>query len=172
MMLVAGVPMRSKLLLVPLAGLMLVAGCASGPERPAPNSALATFSPADNAVRVMVSDLQPATGAELVAPDGTRYASAGLAVVDQPHTTYNPPPTVSFGIGGFGFGGHTAVGSGVGVGMPVGGPTVAGTSDQYVTSTLIPVPADYRANWQGYTVRVQLGNNRVTTLAAPPPAAS
>lgn len=31
-----------------------------------------------------------------------------------------PPPTVSFSIGGFGFGGHTSVGGGVGVTAPVG----------------------------------------------------
>jgi hypothetical protein len=159
------------MLLLPLAGLALVAGCASGPERPAPNSALATFSRPDNAIRVTVSDLEPATAAELVAPDGTRYAAAGINVVEQPHTTYNPPPTVSFGLGGFGFGGDTAIGSGIGIGMPVGGPTVAASSDQYVSSGLIPVPADYAANWQGYKVRVQLGKDRVTTLPAPPPTA-
>ena len=36
-----------------------------------------------------------------------------------------PPPTVSFSIGGFGFGGggHTAVGGGVGVTTPLGQPT-------------------------------------------------
>ncbi len=35
-----------------------------------------------------------------------------------------PPPTVSFSIGGFGFGGaHTSVGGGVGVTTPVGQPT-------------------------------------------------
>jgi hypothetical protein len=35
-----------------------------------------------------------------------------------------PPPTVSFSIGGFGFGGaHTSVGGGVGVTAPVGQPT-------------------------------------------------
>jgi hypothetical protein len=163
--------MRPKLLLLPLAGVALLAGCASGPERPAPNSAVAQFSPADNAVRVTVSDLQPVTAAELVSPDGTRYAAAGINVVEQPHTTYNPPPTVSFGLGGFGFGSHTAVGSGIGVGVPVGGPTVAATSDQFVSSGLIPVPADYAANWQGYKVRLQLGKDRVTTVPAPPPTA-
>jgi len=164
--------MRLRLLFLSLAGVALVSGCASGLERPAPNSALATFSRADNAVRVTVSDLQPATAAELVAPDGTRYAAAGINVVEQPHTAYNPPPTVSFGLGGFGFGGRTAIGSGIGVGVPVGGPTVAATSDQYVSSGLIPVPADYAANWQGYRVQVQLGKDRVATLPAPPPAAS
>jgi hypothetical protein len=161
--------MRLTMPFLPLAGLALLAGCASGPPRPAPNSALATFSRADNAVRVTVSDLQPVTAAELVAPDGTRYAAAGINVIEQPHTTFNPPPTVSFGLGGFGFGGRTAVGSGVGIGMPVGGPTVASTSDQFVSTGLIPVPADYAVNWQGYKVQVQLGKDRVATVPAPPP---
>src|SRR4051812_10495387 len=40
------------------------------------------------------------------------------------HSGDVPPPTVSFSIGGFGFGGgHTQVGGGVGVTTPVGQPT-------------------------------------------------
>ena len=41
-------------------------------------------------------------------------------------------------MGGFGFTDCcNAVGSGIGFGVPVGGPTVAEASDQYVTSALI-----------------------------------
>lgn len=46
-------------------------------------------------------------------------------------------------------------GPGIGVGLPVGGPSVAEVSDQYVASAQIPVPADYVANWSGYHVEFQ-----------------
>lgn len=44
-----------------------------------------------------------------------------------------PPPTVSFSIGGFGFGGgHTAVGGGVGVAAPVGAPTPVACTTRFL----------------------------------------
>jgi hypothetical protein len=79
---------------------------------------------------------------------------------------------VGFGIGGFGYSGCcNGFGSGIGVGLPVGGPTPAAVSDQYVSSALIPVPADYAQRWSDYHVQVQVGN-RSLVLSAPPPAAS
>ena len=62
----------------------------------------------------------------------------GFSVINGPHVLYNSPPSIGFGIGGFGFTGCcSAIGSGVGFGVPLGGPTVAEVSDQYVTSALI-----------------------------------
>ena len=44
-----------------------------------------------------------------------------------------PPPTVSFSIGGFGFGGgHTSVGGGVGVSAPVGQPTPVSCTTRFL----------------------------------------
>ncbi len=43
-------------------------------------------------------------------------------------------------------------------------------SDQYVASALIPVPADYAANWASYRLQVLVGNQSIT-LAAPAPSA-
>jgi hypothetical protein len=61
----------------------------------------------------MVSSMQPLAAVALVAPDGTRYPAAGIALVSGPHVLYNPPPSVSLGIGGFGFSGCcSAFGSG------------------------------------------------------------
>ena len=91
----------------------------------------------------------------LVADDGTRYPAAGIALVSGPHVLYNPPPSIGIGIGGFGFSGCcSAFGSGLGVGVPVGQPTPAEISDQYVASALIPSPPDYAINWSRYHVEV------------------
>jgi hypothetical protein len=118
----------------------------------------------------MVSSLQPPTTVALVAnDDGTRYPAAGISLVSGPHVLYNPPPSVSFGIGGFGFSGCcSGVGSGIGVGLPVGGPTPAEVSDQYVASAMIPVPPDYASNWSHYHVEVSSGAQSMN-LAAPAP---
>ena len=100
---------------------------------------------------------------------GTRYPAAGIALVSGPHVLYNPPPSVGFGIGGFGFSGCcSGFGSGIGVGLPVGGPTPAEVSDQYVASALIPLPPDYASNWSRYHVEVSAGAQPMN-LAAPAP---
>ena len=118
----------------------------------------------------MVSGLQPASAAALVASDGTRYPASGLALVSQPHVLYNPPPSVGIGIGGFGWTGCcSGIGSGLGVDLPVGQPSPAEISDQFVTSALLPVPPDYAANWRNYRVEVTVGRQQLT-LAAPSPA--
>jgi len=73
-------------------------------------------------------------------------------------------------IGSFGFTGCcSSIGSGIGFGMPVGGPTVAEASDQYVTSALINVPPDYQQHCAQYRLDVAAGNQRMA-VAAPAPA--
>jgi hypothetical protein len=116
----------------------------------------------------MVSGLQPASDVALVGPDGRRYPAVGLSVISGPHVLYNPPPSIGFGIGGFGLAGCcSAVGSGIGFGVPVGRPTVAEASDQYVTSALITAPPDYLRNWAQYRLEVAAGGQR---MAVAPPA--
>jgi hypothetical protein len=106
----------------------------------------------------------------LVAADGTRYSAAGIALVSGPHVLYNPPPSIGIGIGGFGFSGCcSAFGSGLGVGVPVGQPTPAEISDQFVASALIPSPPDYATNWSRYHVEISAGG-QATNIAAPHPA--
>jgi hypothetical protein len=152
-----------------LTALLVTAACA-GPRLPPPNSAVAAYDAQGRAIQVMVSSLQPTSAATLVRQDGTRYPAYGFSVISQPHVLYNPPPSIGFGIGGFGISGCcTGIGSGVGVGMPVGGPTVAEASDQFVTSARIAAPADYSANWAQYHVEVSAGNQSMS-LAAPPPS--
>lgn len=157
---------EAKHLLAALCLASTVAGCASGP---APNTATAAFDFQDNAIHLLISDLQPTSAAELVAADGQRFPAVGINVVDAPHTAYNPPSSFDFGFGGFG-GWGSGFGSGIDFGMPLGGPVPAYSTDQYVSSALIPVPPDYGQNWRTYTVRVQLGN-RLITIPAPTPIA-
>ncbi|MBV9749778.1 MAG: hypothetical protein JO157_13295, partial [Acetobacteraceae bacterium] len=143
--------------------LLGLAACSSGPTLPPPNSANARYDARDRAVQVFVSGLQPASAAALVSPDGTRYPAAGISLLSGPHITYNPPPSVGLGIGGIGFGGCCfGIGSGLGLSVPVGSPTPAEVSDQYIASALIPAPADYAGNWTAYRVEVLVGNRPMT----------
>jgi hypothetical protein len=155
---------------ITLGFLILLSAC--GPRLPAPNSADARYDERERAVQVLVSGLQPPSAVALVANDGKRYPAAGIALLSGPHVLYNPPPSISFGIGGFGFTGCcSAIGSGIGVDVPVGRPTVAEVSDQYVASALISVPPDYPTNWSQYRVEVSRYDGQVTNLPAPPPHA-
>ena len=153
-----------------LALLLILSAC--GPRLPAPNSAEARYDERDRAVQVTVSGLQPPAAVALVAGDGSRYPASGIALLSGPHVLYNPPPSVSLGIGGFGWTGCcSAIGSGIGVGLPVGKPTVAEASDQYIASALIPVPADYVNNWPQYHVEVSPTGGAAISLPAPTPHA-
>jgi hypothetical protein len=135
---------------------------------PAPNTAQARFEPQQHAVHVIISDFAPVVTAALLGPNGERYPAAAPTVLSGPHIAYNPPPTMGIGIGGFGFSGCcSGFGSGVGVDVPVGRPTAAAVSDQYISSVVIPVPAGYAQQWSSYRVQVQVGN-RVLLLEAPP----
>jgi hypothetical protein len=96
--------------------------------------------------------------------------ASGVSLVSGPHILYSPPPSVGLGIGGFGFSGCcSAFGSGVGFDVPVGKPSVAEVSDQYVASALIPAPGDYPTNWSNYRLEVDFGA-RPTFQPAPSPS--
>ena len=158
--------MRLSLLFAVVA---LLSAC-SGPKLPASNSADVRYDQRERAVQLMVSGMQPASAAALVANDGARYPASGIALISGPHVLYSPPPSIGLVIGGFGISGCcSGFGSGVEVGLPVGRPTPAEISDQYVASALIPVPADYAANWTTYHLEVSVGE-QVMRLTAPSPA--
>ncbi len=122
----------------------MLAAC--GPRLPAPNSADVQYDGRQQAVQVRVSSLQPPSAVALVAPDGRRFPAAGIALMS----------------------GCSAFGSGVGVGVPVGQPTPAEISDQYVASALIPVPPDYVTNWSQFHVEISAGGQAMN-FAAPNP---
>ena len=158
-----------KLLLAPCF-VLLLAAC-SGPRLPQPNTTEVRYDARDRAVQVMTSGVQPISGAALVSGQGARYPASVISPLSGPHVLYNPPPSVSFGIGGFGFSGCcSGLGLGLGTSLPVGRPTPAEVSDQYVASALIPVPPDYATNWTSYHLQVTIGNQS-TVLAAPAPPA-
>jgi hypothetical protein len=147
---------------------IFTAGACSGPTLPPPNGAQVIYDGRNQAVQVTISSVAPPTAAALVSASGARYQAPGLSLLSGPHVAYNPPPTLGFGIGGIGFSGCCGFGSGVGLGVPVGRPTVADVSDQYIVSALIPTPADYRTNWASYHIEISSGS-RPLILAAPPP---
>jgi hypothetical protein len=147
---------------------LALAGCA-GNALPPPNSAQTRFDGQQQAVQVMVSNLQPVSGAALIGPDGSLIPASAVALVSGPHVEYSAPPSIGLGIGGFGIGGCcSGFGSGIGVGLPLGGPTPSRVDDQYVTSAVIPAPPDYAQRWGEYRVQVQFGD-RPLFLAAPAP---
>jgi hypothetical protein len=86
--------MRLSLLFVAVA---VLCAC-SGPKLPAPNSADVRYDQRQQAVQLMVSGMQPASAAALVADDGARYPASGIALVSGPHVLYNPPPSIGLGI--------------------------------------------------------------------------
>lgn len=151
--------------------LVLSLTACSGAKLPPPNTAEVRYDAKNRAVQVTISGLQPASEAVLISGQGSRYPASMISLVSAPHVLYNPPPSISLGIGGFGFTGCcTGFGSGLSVGVPVGRPTPAEVSDQYVALALIPVPADYVANWANYRLQVSVGEHSIT-LPAPAPSA-
>jgi hypothetical protein len=145
-----------------------LAACASNPLPP-PNSVQSRFDPQVGAVRVIVSDLQPLTAADLLGSYGDRISATAVTLVSGPHVNYNPQPSLGIGIGGFGFSRGAGFGSGVGVGLPIGGPTSGHVDDQYIGSAVIPVPRNYSQTWNTYRLEIQVGN-RPIVVAAPAPS--
>jgi hypothetical protein len=156
---------------VGVAAIALALGACASNALPPPNSIQSQFDPQASAVRVLVSDLQPLSSADLLAPNGSRYPATAVTLVSGPHVDYSPPPSIGIGVGGFGFSGCcSGFGSGLGVGLPLGRPTPSHVSDQYVGSAVIPVPLDYSQTWKAYRLEIQVGNRPVVT-AAPAPSA-
>jgi hypothetical protein len=145
---------------------VLTAAC-SGPRLPAPNTALAVYDGHNRAVQVTVSSVAPPTAVILVSNTGARYQAPGLSMLSQPHVLYNPPPSIGFGLGGIGFSGCCGFGSGIGADVPVGRPTPAEVSDQYIVSALIAVPSDYAVNWTSYHVEIASAVQTMS-ISAPP----
>jgi len=106
--------MRPSILLLTITA-TLAAGCATAPSREANyEKALAQWQGASE-------DTLRARWGKPFAEDQNGNARWLTYVV---YAGATPPPTVSFSIGGFGFGGgHTSVGGGVGVAAPLGQPT-------------------------------------------------
>ena len=100
-----------------------------------------------------MSSVAAPVGAALVSLSGVRYQATGLSLLSSPHVAYSRRQHwprhrwLRFGPG---------FGSGVGVDMPVGSPTVSEISNQYIVSAAIPLPPDYMANWASFHVECSL----------------
>jgi hypothetical protein len=89
--------------MVPALIALALSGCADH-ALPPPNSVQTWFDPLAQAVQLMVSQREPTMQAELVRADGVPVQVGSVTLVSAPHVYYNPPPFVSVGVGGCGFG--------------------------------------------------------------------
>jgi hypothetical protein len=149
---------------------------------PAPvNPVVTSFAGSEqDTVKVQVTDPQPVTRVELVAPDGRVFLAHQIdrETLTRQGGGYYGQPTVGVGVGG-GSGGWSGggVGVGLGFGFPLGDAREPDYGPAGVASTaLVHVPdmTAYRAQWQQWKVRIYLGEGageRMVEVAAPQPAA-
>jgi hypothetical protein len=128
-------------------------------------------------IEVRIRDRQPAESVALVTSDGHSLAAERV----DSNRVYQPAgdggyfpfyPGVGVGVWG-GSGGH--VGTGFGIGLPLGG-IDNGPSDEEVVSVARLFPGDlaiYRASWQRWKIHIQIGTPativRTVEIAAPRP---
>jgi hypothetical protein len=116
--------MRATTRILLLCGAALVGGCAAAPSgREAYEQALSQWQGAPE-------DTLRARWGQPVAEEQIGHGRWLTYVVNSGAV---PPPTVSFSVGGFGFGGgHTAVGGGVGVAAPLGQATPVACTTRFL----------------------------------------
>ncbi|MFO1062174.1 MAG: hypothetical protein U1E53_35035 [Dongiaceae bacterium] len=186
--------------IAPVAALLLAA---CGSDRPPPRSALQDLPPAapqgsvtyggpnqpgapitaafvpgyPPQIEVRIRDPQPAEAVALVTPDGRVLPAPRIEtsrIYQGAGGDGSAPflPGIGLGIWG-GSGGH--VGTGIGIGLPLGGIDYGPATEAVVSvARLSPDdPAAYRATWPRWTIRIQLGNPatilRKVEIAAPRP---
>lgn len=167
--------MRRPLLL--LCCCFLLAACAGerGGGAGAPPVTTSFAADAADTIEVMVTAERPVESAELAAPDGRVYPAYQILrdrVVEERGGGFLP--SLGIGVGVFG-GSSTRVGTNVGVGFPLGGIGGGGSEAEVTSRARIRVEdmEAYRAGWQDWTVRLQLGKSetglRLMEVPAPPP---
>jgi len=149
-------------LLLPLATLAVLAGCAAG-GGPAPlpqPHATAGFPPGGvvNVIRVDVLDSLPLRAATLVAPDGTQSEAAWLDVTDKPVANGGQFASANPWRGASGLPGAPG---------PSAPPSATGDATLNSQTALLLISADadiplpdpvaYRRGWQSYTIRLGFG---------------
>ncbi len=158
-----------------LALLCLLAACSSGGGSGGiAQTANASFAPgAPDVLEVRLTDRLPLESAQLVAPDG-RFFPAREIERDRIVEQY-PRAAPGFGVGVFG-GSSGHVGTSVGVGFPIGGYGSGPRETRVQSLARIPVGdmAGYRAGWQHWKIRLQVGtpeagNARTMEIPAPRP---
>ena len=174
--------MRLSILFAGLA-VLLGSGCSS-PQPPVPGPGFFVTSTYDDAapdtIRVSIGHAAPrdrVTAVELVLPTGETVLAHRLdtETVTERRTYNSGYGGTSVGIG-IGFGGGYGGGGfgGIGFGFPIGG---GGSTETVVTEVrteaeiTVPDPADYRANWAAYKIRVTMtdaAGATDTTIIGPP----
>ncbi len=160
--------------LLALAALAACSGDRAG-DRAETSSFEASFAPeAPDLLIVEVREDEPVIAARLLAPDGVvveahaidtdRHRSGGGGGVY---------PSVGVGVGG---GSHSGVSTGIGIGFPIFGGGGEPGRTEYRSTVRIRVPdmAAYRADWQGYELRLTFGEGaeaRQMVIPAPEPPA-
>jgi hypothetical protein len=160
---------------------LLVAACVGGSPSPLPTNQIRASFPAGgiaNQIEVTAVDRLALRAAELVAPDGHATPAATI--------TANPAPTQVFSQEaqayanpGLGYPAGT-IGSNALTPNVVGGAPETRSKLLAIVSTAsipLPDPAAYRRDWQGYRIRLRLGDppevqTREIAAPAPPSLAS
>jgi hypothetical protein len=149
-----------------------------GPNQPGAPIAAAFVPGYPPQIEVRILDRQPAERVALVTPDGRVLPAPGIETSRVYQRSggdgYFPfYPSLGVGIWG-GSGGH--VGTGFGIGLPLGGIDYGPAGDEQVVSVARLFPDDlaaYRATWQRWTIRIQIGTPativRKVEIAAPRP---
>ncbi|GIK97568.1 MAG: hypothetical protein BroJett029_17770 [Alphaproteobacteria bacterium] len=152
----------------------LLAACSAGGGDIVSSPVGAAFSLAEGRVgeiEVTVADRQPVETAALVAPDGE---ATPAHQIDRSKTVEDEGGFMpSFGVGVFG-GSSGHVGTSVGINIPVG--RSGAPHDPVIDSRArirVPDMAAYRAGWQDWKIRIELGtgaaDRRVMEIPAPRP---
>ncbi len=154
--------------------LLTLTACGYNSQKPSGigESVTSAISPEDASVIVVnVSDPLPVKAARLIDPAGK--VTEGFAI-DTDRATYSDggglKPNVGVGVTG---GSNGGVSTGIGIGFPLFG-SGSGTATHRVTESRIRLRIDdmaaYRANWQRYTLAVDLddGVNRRSFQMLPP----
>lgn len=152
-------------------------GCSSqSSNRPIATAPVTTSfaTGAPDTVEVQVTDRDPATQVELVAADGRVYPAYQILRDKTIETGGGASPSFGLGVGGgWGSWGGSGVGTGIGIGIPLGGGGDYYRAPAVRTTARIRIEdaAAYRAGWQGWKVRVHMGDDtgRVIEMPAPKP---
>ncbi len=161
---------------VSAAGIAACAGRSAPPPEPSIVIGFADETTASRlgapAIEVRTANPQPLATAELIGPAGTVAAAAAGQLEPQVPAGSVFGPSVGFGIFG---GSSSGVGTGVSIGVPVGGYGATVPQGGLVRSRaliLVPDMAAYRRDWAQSKVRLKFGaaEGNATTADIPAPA--
>ncbi|WP_119461517.1 hypothetical protein [Rhodospirillaceae bacterium SYSU D60014] len=159
-------------------GFLLTACAGDRDERTFERPVTASFVAEEaDVVEVRVTDEQPVEAVELVGPDGRVYRAHQILrdrIVEERGGALS---NLGIGVGVTG-GSSSRIGTSIGLGFPLGGFGGAADEPEVLSRARIQIEdmAAYRADWQDWTVRIQLGTSETglrfmeVPAPSPPPA--